>query len=824
MNKEMISKISTITLFLLSFSPFAIPIKTLLSAQNLTDGETLLSPKSVLELGFFNLGSSRNRFVGVWFKFEPDTVIWVANRDCPLNNTSGTLTLNKRGSIMLYDSTGRTVWSSSSNNSSDANDFSPILQLDDSGNLILKDQTSNRIIWQSFDHPTNTLLAGMKVAKNLRTGFETYLSSWKSRDDPSEGNYRFEMDTGGAPEITIWDRSQIIGRTGIWNGKYFSGLPEMAGYNILNYTFMWDKDKVSYEFEPKSNSTLSLLMLGESGELIRFISYQPHQTWDKLLLARNDNCSQFAKCGPFSICQSYDVQPCSCLSGFEPLTTMEGYLRNTSVGCKRRLPLGCSANSDGFYQIEGVELPYSHNATIDASISVTECKSRCLMNCSCTAYAPLDIMQQGSGCVMWQTVLTDMRKIDGEQVLYVKVSKSELVNAGTNHTIPRANHRISRAATIGIISSSIILVLLISSIVCLLWRKKMRNSNQGKNLKYFERNESLEGTDLPVFDMDMILEATDNFSNTNKLGEGGFGIVYKGQLPCGQEIAVKRLSRESVQGLNEFMNEVLLLAKLQHRNLVRLLGCCIEDNERLLIYEFMANKSLDFYIFDATRRASLNWTMRLEIIIGIVRGLLYLHQDSRLNIIHRDLKAANVLLDEQMNPKISDFGTARLFKREQGVINTETVIGTRGYMPPEYILEGAISVKSDVYSFGVLLLEIISGKKNQGNQNLLAYAWKLWEEGNIIKLLDDVIECSAFATEVMRYVHVGLLCVQECADDRPSMSSVFTMLSSDTLLQDPKNPWVGTKIKGFPSEWSYQHDSSTAVSVDQLTITRIEGR
>ncbi|XP_078150013.1 receptor-like serine/threonine-protein kinase SD1-8 isoform X2 [Carex rostrata] len=809
MNKEMNSTISTTTLLLLSFSPLAIPIDTLSSAQNLTDGETLLSPKSVLELGFFSPGSSRNRFVGVWFKFAPDTVIWVANRDCPLNNTSGTLTLNKRGSIMLYDSTGRTVWSSSSNSSSDANDFSPILQLDDSGNLILKDQMSNSIIWQSFYHPTNTLLAGMKVGKNLRTGFETYLSSWKNRDDPSEGNYRFEMDTGGAPEIIIWDRSQIIGRTGIWNGKYFSGAPQMLGYNILNYICDWDKDKVSYEFEPKSNSTLSILVLHESGKIQRFISYQPHETWSEFWLVLKGSCSQYAKCGPFSICQSDDVQPCSCLRGFEPLTTMEGYLRNTSGGCKRRLQLGCSVNSDGFYPIEGVELPYSHNATIDASISVTECESRCLMNCSCTAYAPLDIMRQGSGCIMWQTVLTDTKYVEGRQVLYVKVSKSEL---GTNYRIPRA-------ATIGIISSSIILVLLISSIVCLLWRKKMRDSKQGKNLKYFEQNESLQGTDLPVFDMDIILQATDNFSNTNKLGEGGFGIVYKGQLPHGQEIAVKRLSRESVQGLNEFMNEVLLLAKLQHRNLVRLLGCCIEDNERLLIYEFMANKSLDFYIFDATRRASLNWIMRLEIIIGIVRGLLYLHQDSRLNIIHRDLKAANVLLDEQMNPKISDFGTARLFKREQGVINTETVIGTRGYMPPEYILEGAISVKSDVYSFGVLLLEIISGKKNQGNQNLLAYAWKLWEEGNIIKLLDEVIECSAFATELMRYVHVGLLCVQECPDDRPSMSSVFTMLSSDTLLQDPKNPWVGTKIKGFPSEWSYQHDSSTAVSVDQLTIT-----
>ncbi|XP_078166608.1 G-type lectin S-receptor-like serine/threonine-protein kinase At4g27290 isoform X2 [Carex rostrata] len=775
MNKDMISKISTVTLFLLSFSPFAIPIDFLLSAQNLTDGETLVSSKSVFGLGFFSpAGTSSKRFVGVWFTVSPDTVVWVANRDCPLNNTSGTLTLNKRGSIMLYDSTGKIVWSSSPNSSSDANDFNPLLQLNDYGNLILKDQTSNNIIWQSFDHPTNTLLSGMKVGKNLRTGFEKYLTSWKSSDDPSEGNYRYEMDTEGAPEIITWDRSQIFTRSGLWNGKYFSTAPNMLSYeDRINFLFVWNQDEVSYGFEAKSTSTLSRLVLNETGIIQRFIWDQPHQTWNEFYLGTKDECSQYARCGPFSICQRDGIQACSCLRGFEPLTPMEWDMRNTLGGCKRLVPLGCSASSDGFYEIEEVEVPYSHNATVDASISVKECRSRCLMNCSCMAYAPLDIKGQGSGCVMWQTVLTDTKYTGGGQVLYVKVSKSEL----------------------------------------------------SKNLKYLVQNESFKGTDLPVFDMDMILQATDNFSSTNKLGEGGFGIVYKGQLPCGQEIAVKRLSRESLQGLNEFMNEVLLVAKLQHRNLVRLLGCGIEDNERVLIYEFMANRSLDFYIFDATKRSSLSWTMRLEIVIGVARGLLYLHQDSRFNVIHRDLKAANVLLDEQMNPKIADFGTARLFKREQGLINTETLIGTRGYMPPEYMLEGAISVKTDVYSFGVLLLEIISGKKNQGNQNLLAYAWKLWEEGNIIKLLDDTVESSAFATELMRYVHVGLLCVQECPDDRPSMSSVFTMLSSDTLLQDPKKPLFGTRIRGFPSEWSfYQDDSSTVVSVDQLTITGIEGR
>ncbi|XP_050217236.1 LOW QUALITY PROTEIN: G-type lectin S-receptor-like serine/threonine-protein kinase SD1-1 [Mercurialis annua] len=220
--------------------------------------------------------------------------------------------------------------------------------------------------------------------------------------------------------------------------------------------------------------------------------------------------------------------------------------------------------------------------------------------------------------------------------------------------------------------------------------------------------------ELPIFDLSTLMKATDNFSSLNKLGQGGFGRVYKGILIDGREIAVKRLSESSGQGPTEFKNEVIMISKLQHRNLVRLLGCCIQRDEKMLVYEFMPNKSLDFFIFDEMRIKFLDWDKRAHIIDGIARGLLYLHQDSRLRIIHRDLKASNVLLDKDMNPNISDFGMARIFGGDQTEANTNKVAGTFGYMSPEYAVDGLFSMKSDVFSFGVLVLEIVSGKKNRG--------------------------------------------------------------------------------------------------------------
>ncbi|KAL7168341.1 hypothetical protein ACSBR2_038725 [Camellia fascicularis] len=361
-------------------------------------------------------------------------------------------------------------------------------------------------------------------------------------------------------------------------------------------------------------------------------------------------------------------------------------------------------------------------------------------------------------------------------------------------------------------------------------RSKDETSQDTELLLYERTTEAaiIDDHELILFTLRSIEIATDYFSDANKLGQGGFGSVYKGKLVNGEEIAVKRLSISTGEGLREFKNEVILISRIQHRNLVRLLGYCSQGDERILIYEYLKNKSLDSFIFDKARRALLDWKMRVNIIEGIAQGLQYLHKYSRLRIIHRDLKTSNILLDDNMNPKISDFGTARIFGDNEAQANTKRIVGTYGYMSPEYALDGLFSVKSDVFSFGVMMLEIISGKKNTGFYqpdralNLLGYAWDLWKEGRGLEIIDHLFVETCSTSEVMRYIQVSFLCVQENAADRPTISDVVSMLSNEIIaIPAPKQPAFSTIVS---VKYANTLEIPKLCSVNDVTISEVEGR
>ncbi|GLU22543.1 hypothetical protein SLE2022_386110 [Rubroshorea leprosula] len=380
-----------------------------------------------------------------------------------------------------------------------------------------------------------------------------------------------------------------------------------------------------------------------------------------------------------------------------------------------------------------------------------------------------------------------------------------------NSDFPPPKH-VSVRMVLEILVGPTFVILLIMSV--LWWKFYLRQKNT--------LEQDLKGLNLQTvsFSLRQIKAATNNFDPANKIGEGGFGPVYKGHLTDGKVIAVKQLSAKSNQGNREFVNEIGMISALQHPHLVKLYGCCVEGNQLLLIYEYMENNNLARALFEC--QLKLDWSMRQKICIGIAKGLAYLHEESRLKIVHRDIKATNVLLDKDLNPKISDFGLAKLNEEDNTHISTR-IAGTMGYMAPEYATRGYLTDKADVYSFGIVALEIVSGRSNTISKTkencfyLIDWALDLKEKGSLLELVDPRLGSDYNKKEVMKMINVALLCTSPAPAARPIMSSVVSMLEGKIVV-DELSLNTGTYIESVKFNQTLEEESSHENQTQSLSI------
>ncbi|KAM1004049.1 hypothetical protein ACFX2C_004289 [Malus domestica] len=755
-------------------------IDTLKPGDTLNSTGSLLSASGSFTLKFDELGGSDNILLAILRVRSKVNRAWIANRDTPFSSTSSPLlTLDFNNVLKITRQDGDPVVLSAAPSINDTS-ISVVATLLDSGNFVLQEVNSAsgstiRIWWQSFDYPLDTFLPGMKLGVDRRNGLYWSLSSWGSKNNPMPpGPYSLFWDTNGH-QLNIKRNGVVYWTSGVFaDGRFEFIFPDVSKQRY-NFTIVsnQDEDYLTYTSLNDPSDSEPEWVLFTRGALFEF----------------------------GASVAIIEAQTC------------DGY--NVIGGCVRRdRPIGCIGEAGDDFQLKKGYFKVINSSTSRPPNWIgsgsEDCKVTCWRDCDCLGFDfPSGNPSTGAGCRFWSVDCAFIEDFTAN-TSFVLPSATQLPQPADS---PRAGKIAHKWLWIGISIAAALLVMVFCFLGYRLRRIYMVSAGKNwttirrKLLNFMESKrpighvvgnqndqENMKYPNLSVFTYGSVLEATRNFSEENKLGQGGFGPVYWGKLTTGQEVAVKRLSRCSGQGTEEFKNELILIYELQHTNLVRLFGFCIHEDERMLIYEYMPNKSLDYFLFDSIRRRQLDWKSRFNIIEGITQGMLYLHKYSRTKVIHRDLKAGNILLDKNMNPKIADFGMARIFTQELQA-NTMRIVGTHGYMPPEYVMEGHFSVKSDVYSYGVLMLEIISGRKNNSfyNEdrvlNLVGHAWELWKEDREIELMDPTLVETCTRHQVLRCVQVGLLCVEEKAADRPTMSELISMLTNESMqLPEPKKP------------------------------------
>lgn len=703
------------------------------------NGLFLVSNSSNFGFGF-NANTDITSFTVVIIHIVSSKIIWSANRGFPVSN-SDNFVFDNDGNAYIQ-SKGKVIWSTNTSQKGVST-----MELLDSGNLVLVGKDGG-FLWQSFSQPTNTLLPdqefseGMKLVSNPRNNL-TFSLEIKSGDLILSAGFRNPQPYWAMGK----DKRRTINKDG---GNLKSAIINANSWRFFDQTkvFIW---QFVIEYGADANAIWAAVL--DDDGFIKFYNLAGKITGSNEI--PGDSCSTPQSCSPYLVCN--DGNTCQCPSGLN------------EINCKPS-PVSCSTSKDPRSLISAGEgLSYSALGlmTPSSKTSLEGCKSSCLSNCSCLV---MFFDKISGNCYLFDQIGSFINAKTGiSYQSYVKVSH-------TSHG--KMKHSMGVVIAIVVVTMFVILSLVF---IGFRWHKNKKNGpNENPDDTSEEDNflESISG--MPIrFSYLELQQATDNFSK--KLGQGGFGSVYEGVLKDGTRLAVKQLEGIG-QGKKEFRAEVSIIGGIHHNHLVRLRGFCAEGLHRLLVYEYMANGSLDRWIFKKKKTEFLlDWDTRYNIVVGTAKGLAYLHEDCDVKIVHCDIKPENVLLDSNFQAKVSDFGLAKLMTREQSHVFT-TMRGTRGYLAPEWITSYAISEKSDVYSFGMVLLEIIGGRKNYDSSMISekshfpSYAFKMMEEGNIQEIFDQQMNVDEKDERVTVAIQVALWCIQEDMNLRPPMTKVVQML------------------------------------------------
>ncbi|KAJ7298983.1 hypothetical protein O6H91_11G102400 [Diphasiastrum complanatum] len=762
------------------FAPSIVSQTISLGSTLTPTGNLWVSPGNAFALGFYNLGQGIYS-VGVFYHKQISTVVWTAGRNLTVTKDA-ILELGQDGNLVLYNSSSKavTVWESKTSGQNVVG-----ADMNDTGNFVLVN-SSSQFVWQSFQYPTDTLVPGQQ----LMTG--TNLSTVQA--DSSISTYTLTLETNGnlslywKNDLSYWgsDTSSAYSNLSVSGNSPKLGLSlDSNGRLQLVANSSVLANWLSSDYGP---NPLRRLTLDADGNLRIYSWAAESGSWIVMWQAVENQCDVYGWCGSYGLC-TYNIGApiCNCPAGFKPLDSQQ-----PTKGCKfiDADIATCGGGSQVVSLNHTVLFAYESDNFL-VSDNDEGCKSGCLKDPTCVAAI---VPNDGAGkCRQKRSHF-----ISGYQFPFLQAtSYLKVCNLPTGPATPGVSEcspapKSSKGSRIGIvIGTTCTFAVTILLEVCVWGFCCRRRITFRGPLSNYAVLDFASGAPIK-FTYRELQSATKNFSN--KLGEGGFGAVYKGTLLNKTTVAVKKL--EGIQqGEKEFRMEVAIIGSTHHINLVHLVGFCSEGSHRLLVYDYMANLSLDRYLFSDSEltKPLLNWKTRFNIALGTARAIAYLHEECRDCIIHCDIKPENILLDEHLSAKVSDFGLAKLLKEGHGRTQT-TVRGTRGYLAPEWLTDLPITTKSDVFSFGMVLLEIISGRRNydpsmdSDKSKFPTWAFHQFEAGQIMSIVDERLHGELESNQLERAVQVSFWCIQDQASHRPSMSKVVQMLEGNILLGEPPMP------------------------------------